>query len=467
LTRRAVPGDNRAMAAPRSSSQAGLFDAQEPWTVSGLTRAIHKELEGFGRLVVSGELSGLKQAASGHIYFDLKDESARISCVVWKSQVARAARSNPKEGDRVLVHGKLDVYAPRGSYSLVVERLEPLGLGALLEKFEKLKAELAARGWFNRKRPLPPMPRCIGVVTSRDGAALRDFLRTRSLRWRGYPLRLCHTPVQGPGSAEAIAAAIRALAASGVDLLVVTRGGGSLEDLWAFNEEPVARAIYECPVPVISAVGHETDVTLADFVADHRAHTPTDAAQSAIPERAALLLSTQRAGLHLAQAIDRLLERRGERLARLAQHPALNDPGWSVDQRAQMLAALGVRAQAALEQRRSQGERRLAEVARRIEPQSPARRVARLAQRVAALEPALHFAARTRLQRAEQRQATAAARLEAISPLAVLARGYSLVRRADGQGVRSSADLVVGEQVDVTFATGAARARIEDLSSPG
>lgn len=454
------------MAAPRSTAQAGLFDAQEPWTVTGLTRAIQKNLEGFGRLAISGELSGLKRAASGHLYFDLKDEGARLSCVVWRSQLARATRGEPKEGDRVLVHGKLDVYAPRGSYSFVVERLEPLGLGALLEKFEKLKAELAARGWFERKRPLPSLPKCIGVVTSRDGAALRDFLRTRSLRWPGYPLRLCHSPVQGPGSAEAIAAAIRALAASGVDLLVVTRGGGSLEDLWAFNEEPVARAMFECPVPVISAVGHETDVTLADFVADHRAHTPTDAAQTAIPDRAGLLAATQRAGLHLAQAIDRLLERRGERLERLSQHPALNDPGWSVDQRAQALAALGVRALAALEQRLSMAQRRLSDYGRRLEPQSPARRLARLAERVAALEPALHFAARLRLERAGQRQATAAARLQAISPLAVLARGYALVRTADGQGVRSSAQLAIGDPIQVTLASGSASARIEGLEPP-
>jgi exodeoxyribonuclease VII large subunit len=454
------------MAAPESRAQAGLFDAQQPWTVSGLTRAIQKDLEGFGRLAIEGELSGLKRAASGHIYFDLKDEGARIACVVWRSQVARASRSNPKEGDRVVAHGKLDVYAPRGSYSLVVERLEPVGIGQLLERFEALRRELAARGWFERKRPLPSLPRCLGLVTSRDGAALQDFLRTRSLRWPGYPLRLCHTPVQGPGAAASVAAAIRALAASGADLIVVARGGGSLEDLWAFNEEPVARAIFECPVPVISAVGHETDVTLADFVADHRAHTPTDGAQTAIPDRARLLDSIQRAGLHLAQAVDRQLLRRGERLERLAGRSALADPGRPLERRAARLAALELRLEAAPQQRLARLAQRLEAAGRRLEPQSPRRRLWRLSERLAALGPALGFAGRSSLERPGQRLATAAARLEAISPLAVLARGYALAQRADGSGVRASSQLEVGELLELRFGSGRAAARVEALDPP-
>lgn len=451
------------MAAPESRPQAGLFDAQQPWSVSGLTRAIQADLEGFGRLAIEGELSGLKRAASGHVYFDLKDEAARIACVVWRSQVARASRSNPKEGDRIVAHGKLDVYAPRGSYSLVVERLEPVGVGQLLERFEALRRELAARGWFERKRPLPPLPRCVGLVTSRDGAALQDFLRTRSLRWPGYPLRLCHTPVQGPGAAALVAAAIRALAASGVDLIVVTRGGGSLEDLWAFNEEPVARAIFECPVPVISAVGHETDVTLADFVADHRAHTPTDGAQTAIPDRARLLDSVQRAGLHLGQALDRLLQRRFERLERLSDRGVLADPGRLIERRAALLAAFGARLDAAPKQGLLRFGQRLDALRKRLEPQSPRRRLWRSSERLAALGPALAFAGRSLLERPGQRLSNAAARLEAISPLAVLARGYALARRADGSPVRSADQLQPGELLDLRFAAGRASARVESI----
>ena len=286
---------------PRSGAAAGGPAA--PLSVSEVTARVSGQLSGLGSLRIEGELSGIKRAASGHVYFDLKDAGARISCVVWRSQVARAVSFRPKEGDSVIASGKLDVYAPRGSYSLVVTKLEPVGVGALLAKLEALKAELRDRGWFERSRPLPRHPRCVGVVTSRDGAALRDFLRTRSLRWPGHPVRLAHAPVQGPGCSENLATALRRLATTGVDVIVLMRGGGSLEDLWGFNEEPLLRAIHECPVPVVSAVGHETDVTLCDHVADHRAHTPTDAGQLVLPDREALLDELERARDHLASCL--------------------------------------------------------------------------------------------------------------------------------------------------------------------
>jgi exodeoxyribonuclease VII large subunit len=316
-------------------------------SVTQFTRRIARELTGLGRVRVEGELAGLKRATSGHVYFDLKDAGARLSCVVWASHVARVGRFQPKEGDRVVASGKLDLYAPRGSYSLVVDRLEPGGVGERLARLEAVKAELRARGWFDRSRPLPSLPRIIGLVTSRDGAALRDFLRTRSLRWPGYPLRLVHTPVQGPGAAAAIAAAIGRLAASGVDLIVVVRGGGSLEDLWAFNEEPVARALFECPVPVVTGIGHETDVTLADLVADHRAHTPTDAAQTVIPDRAQWLQGLERLGQHLLQAMSAALERRAEALERLRSGRALRSADWILGDRGRELGHLWARLWAA------------------------------------------------------------------------------------------------------------------------
>src|SRR6185436_7829869 len=197
-----------------------------------------------------------------------------------------------------------------------------------------LKAELRARGWFERKRALPAFPRLLGIVTSRDGAALRDFLRTRSLRWPGYPLRFAHTAVQGPGAGESIAAALRALDASGVDAIALVRGGGSLEDLWAFNELAVAEAIWSTRVPVVTGIGHETDTTLADLVADRRAHTPTDAAQTLIPDRAELCARIARLGNYLAEAFEQRWSERCERLEHLASRPVLQSAAWILDQRA-------------------------------------------------------------------------------------------------------------------------------------
>ena len=327
----------RSRSRARSSiSSPGLFDpspgrpAEPPlYTVGQLTGEIGARLAALGKVQVEGELSGLKQPRSGHLYFDLKEEDARISCALWRSQVARAlpfaSPAELREGMQLVVLGRLDVYAPRGTYSLIVDRVTERGVGQLLARLEELRRELRARGWFDRSRPLPRLPRVVGVVTSRDGAALRDFLRTRSLRWPLYPVRLAHTAVQGPGAAAEIAAAIRRLDQSGVDLIVLTRGGGSLEDLWAFNELPVAEAIWAAGVPVISAVGHESDVTLADHVADHRAHTPTDGAQTAIPDRRALEERLERAGGYLIEAVDALVAERAERLVRLAGRPVLRD----------------------------------------------------------------------------------------------------------------------------------------------
>ena len=297
------------------SATPGLFDQDagpRPFTVGELTAEIRARVDEIGRVAVEGELSSLKRHTSGHVYFDLKDEGARIACVIWRSRVSRALRFEPEDGVQVVAHGRLDVYPPRGSYSLIVERLEPRGVGALLLQLERLKEELRGKGWFDRSRRLPAMPRMIGVVTSRDGAALRDFLRTRSLRWKGYPVRLCHAPVQGPGAAAEIAEAIDRLDASGVDVIVLCRGGGALEDLWAFNERPVAEAVWRAGVPVVSGIGHESDTTLVDLVADHRAHTPTAAAQTVVPERSAV----RRRDDPRAGASTRHLAYRGERVRR-------------------------------------------------------------------------------------------------------------------------------------------------------
>ncbi|NUP98172.1 MAG: exodeoxyribonuclease VII large subunit, partial [Planctomycetaceae bacterium] len=303
------------------------------WSVSQLTQRIRGLLEGLGRVSVEGEVSGGRPAASGHVYFDLKDLDAKVACVIWRSAVATALRQPLREGDKVVVHGKVEVYGPRGGYQIIVQRVEPAGLGTLLAQLERLKQDLKERGWLDRRRPIPALPERVGVVTSRDGAAFQDFLRTRSQRWPLYPVVLSHTPVQGANAAQLIAAAIRRVAASGVDVVVVTRGGGSIEDLWAFNELAVAEAIWECPVPVVSGVGHETDTTLCDLVADLRAHTPTDAATQVIPDRRELVEALERGEGHLLDALQSQLEGRRERLERAASSRVLRDAHWILDER--------------------------------------------------------------------------------------------------------------------------------------
>jgi len=453
---------------PPESAPPGLFDALEPpgppppLSVTELTRTVAERLAELGRLRVEGELSGVKRAASGHLYFDLKDEAARVSCVIWRSQLTRAVRFEPEEGMRVVASGRIDVYPPRGSYSLVVERLEPQGLGALLLELERLKAELRALGWFERRRPLPAFPRCIGVVTSRDGAALRDVLRTRSLRWPGYPLRLRHTSVQGPGAALEIAAAIRALEASGVDVIAVVRGGGSLEDLWAFNERAVAEAIHAAGVPVVSGIGHESDTTLADLVADHRAHTPTDAAQTLIPARGELERELARWGNFLVGAMTRVLEDRAERLASAARRPVLRDADWILGRRREALATHRARLRAGCRAALERAEGRVAALSARLERQAPAAALERRRARVARAGRRLLDGVRRRLEEAEAGLRLGARALEGISPLRVLERGYALVRRAgDPRPLREAGGLVPGDEIEAVLWRGTVRSRVE------
>ena len=424
-------------------------------------------MDGLGRVVVEGELSSLRRHTSGHVYFDLKDESARLSCVVWRSRVSRALAFDPEEGVQVLAHGRLDVYPPRGSYNLIVERLEPLGLGALLVELERLKEELRAKGWFDRARPLPALPSRVGVVTSRDGAALRDLLRTRSLRWPGFPVRLRHAPVQGPGAANAIARAIDDLDRSGVDVIVVCRGGGSLEDLWAFNERPVAEAVWRASVPVVSGVGHESDTTLIDLVADHRAHTPTDAAQSVIPDLAEHRERLARMGNFLIAAASGRIEACHRRLAELARRPALSRPARILAERRQVLADRGARLRAAANAQTARRMQGLQALQVRLERQAPRLRLERRAARVQAAGEGLVRSLAGRLEGAGTRVTLLARTLEGVSPLAVLGRGYSLTRRA-GETVPldDSARTAVGEELETWLRRGSIRTRVVEVRPP-
>jgi exodeoxyribonuclease VII large subunit len=459
-----------AAPAPAGPARPPAPADERPWTVSALTAEIASSVGALGRVRVEGEVSDLRRPGSGHLYFQLKDAGARISCAVWKSQLARI-RVRPREGDQVVATGRLDVYAPRGTYSLMVDKLEPVGVGALLARLEELKAELRAKGWFERKRPTPARARLVGVVTSRDGAALRDFLRTRSLRWPGYPVRLAHTAVQGPGAAQEIAAAIERLTRSGdVDLVVVCRGGGSLEDLWAFNELPVAAAIRACPVPVITGVGHETDTTLADLVGDLRAHTPTDAALCAIPDRAELLERLDALGRGLDAGVTDAVEGRALRVAELGARRVLRDPAWIVGDRERALAALRDRARRAVAARRQAAETRLGAAHARLERRSPRAEIARAVARLHAARGALARAVERRHERARGALAVLARGLEATSPLAVLARGYSVTTRAAEDGARvalvDASDVAPGDRLETRLSRGRVVSRVEEVE-PG
>lgn len=434
------------------------------WSVGELTRELRDTLQALGRVSVEGEVSRVVRAASGHMYLDLKDEQAKISATIWRSAVRSALRFDLEEGMQVVAHGELDVYAPRGTYSLNVRRIELAGMGALLAKFEQLKQALSEKGWFERARPLPPLPKTIGVVTSRDGAAFRDFLRTRSLRWPGYPVRLAHTSVQGPGSAASIADAIRRMDASGVDVIVVCRGGGSLEDLWAFNELPVAEAIWATSVPVVSGVGHETDLTLSDLVADLRAHTPTDAAQTVIPDRHALTDELERLTNHLAQGVDGLVRNREERLQRLVSSRVLRDGTRILTDRARSLADLGVRLGAASRRTVEGAGARLGELHPRLQARSPERLLASRAARLQAAALRLGPAVDRAVVGREQDLRVAASQLDALSPLKILGRGYSITTRADdGAPLTAAGEVKPGDRLRSRLHSGSVLSEVVEV----
>lgn len=299
--------------------QPTLFDYTPPvLSVGAVTRYIRERLEldqTLQDLWLEGEISNWKQAASGHIYFTLKDSEASIRCVIWRSTARRLVpRSGALgEGEAVLAHGRIGVYEAGGNYQFYVDDLEPAGRGELHLQFEALKRRLAAEGLFDeeRKRPLPRFPQRLGVVTSRDAAALRDILNVLARRYPLVEVVLAPTPVQGDEAPPQIVRALEAIAGAGVDVILLARGGGSLEDLWAFNDERVARAIAACPIPVVCGVGHETDFTIADFVADRRAPTPSAAAELATPDRAELARAVAQQQLALFQtAAGRLAEQR-------------------------------------------------------------------------------------------------------------------------------------------------------------
>ncbi len=382
----------------------------------------------MGRIWVLGEISNLHRARSGHVYFSLKDEVGQVRAVLFRGS-ARRIPFELEEGSEVVVHADLSIYEARGDLQLIVRQVEPRGLGALQLAFEQLRRRLESEGLFDaeRKRALPAHPRRIGVVTSATGAALHDVIEVTGQRFPGTPLLISPTRVQGEGSEQEIAAALDRVTSSpaceDVDLVLLVRGGGSLEDLSSFNSETVARAIARCPVPVIAGVGHEVDVTIADLVADARAATPSAAAMLALPERHGLRLQLARDWRRLQKALQTSLRTARQQLAR--ERDALR-----------VLA--------------------------------PSARLAAQRARLRSATRALVRELGAGVERRRARRAALAGRLESLSPLAVLARGYALVQRArDGAIVRREREVIVGERLQIRLADGRIDVRVESADDPG
>ncbi len=389
-------------------------------SVSELTALIQGTLEStFHSLWVSGEVSEVSRPRSGHVYFTLKDAGAKIGAVIWRSAVPRI-KFKLEEGQQVICHGDLDVYPPHGKYQLEVRQIEPQGLGALQLAFQQLQQRLAAEGLFDpaHKKPLPPFPRRVGFVTSPTGAAVRDFLEVAARRFRGVDVLVIPARVQGEGAAAEIVRGIELAnrIMPPLDVLIVGRGGGSLEDLWCFNEEAVVRAIYASRLPVVSAVGHEIDVTLADLVADVRALTPSEAAERVIPSA-------------------------DELTARLSQ--------------LQRRLVTNLRGQAAA------ARRHLDQLAKSRVLREPKLLLYDRSRRLDELDAAAARAIRRRLSATHDRLAATAARLESLSPLAVLARGYSVTTLADGGVVRDASQVKAGETIYTRLAQGELSSRVE------
>jgi exodeoxyribonuclease VII large subunit len=434
------------------------------YTVSRLNREVRLLLDQRMPVVwVEGEISNLSQPSSGHWYFSLKDRDAQVRCAMFRQRNAHV-EFVPRSGQQVLARGRVSLYEPRGDFQLIVEHLEEAGIGRLQRELERLKAKLAAEGLFDAalKRPLPRFPRRIGIITSPTGAALRDILHILKRRYPPARVLIYPSLVQGAAAASSIIEAL-ALADSRAecDVLIVARGGGSLEDLWGFNEERVARAIRAASIPVIAGIGHEIDFTLADFAADARAPTPSGAAELATPDRQAVLQALAKTADRLHIACSRELRALGARLAAAVACLKIVHPGARLQQQSQRLDDLEQRLGGAIRSRLHRDSHRLSETFTRIVRRSPEHRVREFRERHAELAARLRHAAERLVSRADNRLGLARRALDAVSPLRTLERGYAIVTRGADGAVLTQADSVeLGEEIEARLAHGRVRARV-------
>ena len=494
---------------PGHTPVSALRPDRDVYTVSRLNREVRVLLErGFGTLWLEAELSNLARPSSGHWYFSLKDAGAQVRCAMFRQRNMLSTFA-PRDGQKVLVRARIGLYEPRGEYQLIVEHMEDAGLGALKRQFEELSARLAAEGLFaaERKRPLPTLPRRIGVITSPTGAAVRDILHVLARRFAAIPVVIYPVAVQGAGAAAEIIAALALAGRRGeCDVLILARGGGSLEDLWSFNDEQLARSIVASSIPIITGVGHEVDFTIADFAADVRAPTPSAAAELVVPDGEEWLEAFLRLGARLQRGMLRRVQESRERLRWLTGRAALVGPSARLTQQAQRLDELeqslsrairrrlheqrerlrwltgraGLVSPATrltqqtlrleqLEQRLSRAWRlglvarrsALADAQSRLWRESPLLQVRDATARHAAVTARLHAAALESLRSARERLLPLVRTLNAVSPLATLGRGYAIVSLEGGGILRNAADVKPGDLIEARLSVGRVRARIE------
>lgn len=435
-------------------------------SVSELNRQVRSLLENsFMTLRVEGEISNLARPSSGHWYFTLKDDRAQVRCAMFRNR-NQLVRFRPKEGDQVVIQAKVSLYEGRGDFQLICEQMQESGLGKLQQAYEVLKQKLAAEGLFEtaRKRPIPSPARHVGVITSPTGAAIHDILTVLERRCPALPVALYPVAVQG---AEAAGQIVRAIELANrdqrCDVLIVGRGGGSLEDLWSFNEEVVARAIAASHIPIVSAVGHEVDISISDLVADLRAPTPSAAAELISPDQQAL----QQQLTHLQRRLQRQLQQQLQRCHERVNHLRLRlrHPGERLREQSQRLDQLELRLQRALQHQLTLRKQRLITLEQRMRQVSPSRVLQQKAQQLQPLQRRLHAAIHHLLERRQLQLQSLGRELHSVSPLATLERGYAIVQSADGSAITDSSQVQSGDQIQARLHHGTLLCRVEKTGS--
>ncbi|HBI9887585.1 TPA: exodeoxyribonuclease VII large subunit [Escherichia coli] len=436
-----------------------MLPSQSPaiFTVSRLNQTVRLLLEHeMGQVWISGEISNFTQPASGHWYFTLKDDNAQVCCAMFRNSNRRVT-FRPQHGQQVLVRANITLYEPRGDYQIIVESMQPAGEGLLQQKYEQLKAKLQAEGLFDQqlKKPLPSPAHCVGVITSKTGAALHDILHVLKRRDPSLPVIIYPTAVQGDDAPGQIVRAIElANLRNECDVLIVGRGGGSLEDLWSFNDERVARAIFASRIPIVSAVGHETDVTIADFVADLRAPTPSAAAEVVSRNQQELLRQVQSTHQRLEMAMDYYLANRTRRFTQIHHRLQQQHPQLRLARQQTMLERLQKRMSFALENQLKRAGQQQQRLTQRLNQQNPQPRIHRAQTRIQQLEYRLAETLRAQLSATRERFGNAVTHLEAVSPLSTLARGYSVTSAADGAVLKQVKQVKVGETLTTRLGDG-------------
>lgn len=445
-----------------------MLSAHPPsiFTVSRLNQTVRLLLEQeMGQVWISGEISNFTQPSSGHWYFTLKDDTAQVRCAMFRNSNRRVT-FRPQHGQQVLVRANITLYEPRGDYQIIVESMQPAGEGLLQQKYEQLKATLQAEGLFDQqlKKPLPSPAHCVGVITSKTGAALHDILHVLKRRDPSLPVIIYPTAVQGDDAPGQIVRAIElANARNECDVLIVGRGGGSLEDLWSFNDERVARAIFASQIPVVSAVGHETDVTIADFVADLRAPTPSAAAEIVSRNQQELLRQVQSAQQRLEMAMDYYLANRARRFTQLHHRLQQQHPQLRLARQQTTLERLQKRMRFALENQLKRASAQQQRLVQRLNQQNPQPQIHRAQTRIQQLEYRLAETFRAKLSATRERFGNAVTHLEAVSPLSTLARGYSVTRTADGAVLKQVKQVKAGEIMTTRLKDGWVESQITDI----